>query len=350
MCTPTAQLHCRLLLAFVACSAVIALAWPAELHAAERWTWPVVGDVITPYRNGADPYARGQHRGIDVAASNGSPVAAAAAGTVRFAGTAGSSGLTVSIRTADGLLDTSYLHLSSVKVGEGDRVRLGQQVGAVGTSGRRSASAPHLHFGVREAGRRHAYRNPLDLLPPPGTPPVRDRPRVPVPAGVPVRVGPSPQPVRARSPRRTRVPRRGRVPAGRRVPLPGGRRIPVPGGRPGPVPRGHPLPRLAPLPSARRAPGRAPNPHAAPSRGPAPEPVPDADRLPAPHRVRETSTAERPKPAASPDGGPDFGWALACLGLLLAAACLGRPGSSDERGASRGAKLGAIVRPLLGRR
>ncbi len=36
--------------------------------AAAAWTWPVSGEVITPYRNGTDPYASGQHRGIDIAA------------------------------------------------------------------------------------------------------------------------------------------------------------------------------------------------------------------------------------------------------------------------------------------
>ena len=133
------------------------------------WVWPLHGELITPYRNGDDPYAGGQHRGIDIAGNPGAPVIAAAAGVVRFAGTAGSSGLTVSIRTADGF-DTSYLHLSAAGVRKGDLVGAGDPVGAVGTSGVRSAERPHLHFGVREAGERHAYRDPLAFLPalPPG--------------------------------------------------------------------------------------------------------------------------------------------------------------------------------------
>src|SRR5207244_102457 len=82
---------------------------PAPAAAAGDWAWPVRGPVLTPYRNGTDPYAAGQHRGIDIAAPVGTPVSAAVAGTVRFAGTAGSSGLTVSVRTADGRFDISYL-------------------------------------------------------------------------------------------------------------------------------------------------------------------------------------------------------------------------------------------------
>ena len=42
----------------------------------------------------------------------------------------------------------------------------GQRLGAVGTSGARSAERPHLHFGVRDAGSRHAYHDPLGFLPP----------------------------------------------------------------------------------------------------------------------------------------------------------------------------------------
>src|SRR5687767_13516061 len=93
-----------------------------------EWVWPTRGEVITPYRNGTDPYAAGQHRGIDVAAATGTPVVAAAGGEVRFAGTAGSSGLAVSVRTADGRYDTSYLHLSSTSVRGGDQVAAGESI------------------------------------------------------------------------------------------------------------------------------------------------------------------------------------------------------------------------------
>ena len=147
--------------------------------------------MITQYRNGEDPYAGGQHRGIDIAGPVGAPVLAAAAGEVRFAGTVGSSGLTVSVRTADGF-DTSYLHLSSTSVRAGERVGAGDRLGAVGTSGTRSAAQSHLHFGVREAGSEHAYRDPLGFLPPP---PVAGRPAPePTPAPQPVPLTPAPQP------------------------------------------------------------------------------------------------------------------------------------------------------------
>src|SRR3954470_5100214 len=95
------------------------------------WVWPVAGEVITPYRNGTDPYATGQHRGIDIAAPVGTAVVAAAGGDVRFAGTAGSSGLTISIRTGDGY-DTSYLHLSAVAVRAGAHVSAGDRIAAGG--------------------------------------------------------------------------------------------------------------------------------------------------------------------------------------------------------------------------
>src|SRR4051812_33186321 len=161
----------RLLAATAALVALLLIA-PAARPASARaaWVWPVQGEVITSYRNGDDPYAAGQHRGIDIAAEAGTPVVAAAGGEVRFAGTVGSAGLTVSIRTADGLFDTSYLHLSSTAVREGDWVSGGERVGAVGTTGRRSARAPHLHFGIRDAGTRHGYHDPPAFPPPPPVP------------------------------------------------------------------------------------------------------------------------------------------------------------------------------------
>ena len=87
---------------------LIALLLPTPARAAGDWTWPVRGEVLTTFRNGTDPYAAGQHRGVDIAAPVGADVVAAVAGTVRHAGVAGDSGLTVSVRAGDH--DVSYLH------------------------------------------------------------------------------------------------------------------------------------------------------------------------------------------------------------------------------------------------
>lgn len=312
----------------VVTATILLAALGAPASAAAGWIWPVEGAVITPYRNGSDPYAGGQHRGIDIAAATGTPVRAAAGGTVTFSGTAGSSGLTVAVRTADGRFDTSYLHLSVVSVAKGDHVAAGARLGAAGTSGRRSAAQPHLHFGVRDAGSRHAYRDPLTLLPP-APAPVREAPR-----GVPA---PAPAPVRA-APRRERVPRaapvRRRVPVGRRF------RVPVP------LPRSAPArPTLAPRPVApstapRRVHAPAPDRHPTPRLGPQPRPLPAPRARPIsrPHRL-DVPEAEAP--------GPDLGMALACLGLLVAAACLGR---RDTGGRVARPSVRALLRPLTGRR
>lgn len=177
--------------AIVAMAALVTLV-PAPA-VAETWTWPVRGHVSTAYVNAGGPYARGQHRGVDVAAKEGTPVVAASGGHVRFAGTVGSSGLTVSIRTADGRFDTSYVHLATATVRAGAAVVPGARIGTVGTTGRPSTPTPHLHFGIRDAGTRR-YRDPLDFLPP--LPGVHDAPRgAPVAVRGPVRVGPAPQPV-----------------------------------------------------------------------------------------------------------------------------------------------------------
>lgn len=103
--------------------AAFALSLTPAAQAAGDWPWPVEGEVLTSYRNGDDPYAAGQHRGIDIAGTVGTAVRSATAGTVRYAGSLGTSGRTVSIRTADGQFDTSYLHLSEIDVTRRRRVR-----------------------------------------------------------------------------------------------------------------------------------------------------------------------------------------------------------------------------------
>ncbi len=180
----------------VAAAVAVALTvWTAPVAAADTWRWPVAGDVVAAFADAPDPYAAGQHRGIDVEAPTGTPVVAAVGGTVRFSGLVGSSGITVSTRTADGRFDVSYLHLAHAVVRAGQTLAAGDRIGAAGTTGSPSSTTPHLHLGVRDAGTRR-YRDPLDFLPP--TPRVRDLPRgAPVPVRRPVRVGPAPQPVRS---------------------------------------------------------------------------------------------------------------------------------------------------------
>ena len=70
---------------------------------AGAWTWPVSGPVLQAFSfDRAQPYAAGQHRGIDVGAPAGSSVVAPAAGVVAFAGTVPASGKTVTIDVTAG--------------------------------------------------------------------------------------------------------------------------------------------------------------------------------------------------------------------------------------------------------
>ncbi len=315
---------------------VLTLLLAAARPAHAVWSWPLRGDVITTYRNGDDPYAAGQHRGIDVAGPVGADVVAATAGEVRFAGVAGSSGLTVSVRTADGRFDTSYLHLSATAVEAGERVAAGQRLGAVGVSGRRSAEAPHLHFGVREADSQR-YHDPLGLLPPlatapetrPQAPPVRTPlPAIPAPTAVPVPAS-SPRRVPAAAPRRMPVATSQRRPATapRRQPVSERRRVPAA------EPRGVPAvpPRVAPASESRRHPALAPRPRrlqAGRARGAEVRSARAGSTKPEHLRVAEPRSAPvaRERDGGAGSSGPDAGWALACLGLLTAAALVGTSG------------------------
>lgn len=127
------------------------------------WPWPLLGEVITPYSNGSDPYAAGQHRGLDIAAPVGSPVLAIVDGRVSFSGRLPDGGETITVRSSDGQWLVSYLHLSSRGVARGASAIAGMTLGAVGTTGRRSADEPHLHLSVRRTDTR-AYVDPLTLL------------------------------------------------------------------------------------------------------------------------------------------------------------------------------------------
>src|SRR5262245_34054838 len=133
---------------------------------AGAWTWPVDGPILRPFRLGDDPYAGGQHRGIDIGGAPGSTVRAAAGGVVTFAGTVPGGGKTVSVRTADGY-SVTHVQLGSITVEKGVTVDEGAPVGTIGPSGDPQQTEPHVHLGVRIAADPHGYIDPLVLLPPP---------------------------------------------------------------------------------------------------------------------------------------------------------------------------------------
>ncbi len=117
----------------------------------EAWVMPVDGRVSSRFglRKLADEDHARQHRGLDIAAPTGTPIRAARAGTVSFAGRRGGFGNTVVVDHGQGV-STLYAHASTIDVNVGDRVRAGAPIAKVGSTGR--STGPHLHFEIRRDG------------------------------------------------------------------------------------------------------------------------------------------------------------------------------------------------------
>jgi murein DD-endopeptidase MepM/ murein hydrolase activator NlpD len=114
--------------------------------------WPVSGPITSGFGMRNHPvFGRFiMHAGIDIAAAQGTTIAAAAAGHVILAQYAGNCGNMITIDHGGGMA-TNYCHLSQIFVGVGQDVARGQAIGAVGMTG--DATGPHLHFEVRINGR-----------------------------------------------------------------------------------------------------------------------------------------------------------------------------------------------------
>jgi len=149
----------RTLLAAIVLSAAAAL-YPATAAASGTWVWPVTGPVIRGFDPPDDPYGAG-HRGIDIAAPVGTPVLAAQAGTVTFAGKVGGQ-LFVTVDHGGGLVST-YSCVSALRVRKNDVIARGQTIALSGTGHPASGEPPHLHVGVRLNGQ---YVDPLAYLSP----------------------------------------------------------------------------------------------------------------------------------------------------------------------------------------
>jgi murein DD-endopeptidase MepM/ murein hydrolase activator NlpD len=112
---------------------------------ASGFIWPVNGPVVSGY---GMRWGR-LHEGIDISASTGTPIWAAAAGTVIYAGWLGGYGNLVVVDHGNGLA-TAYAHASAILVAVGQQVAQGETVSLVGSTG--NSSGPHLHFEVRVNG------------------------------------------------------------------------------------------------------------------------------------------------------------------------------------------------------
>lgn len=124
--------------------------------------WPLaVSGRITSYFGGRDQPTAGAstyHKGIDIAAPQGTAVLAAKGGTVVTATYSSSAGNYVMIYHGNSTY-TVYMHCSSLNVSKGQQVSQGQTIAAVGSTG--VSTGAHLHFGISVGG---SYVNPLNYV------------------------------------------------------------------------------------------------------------------------------------------------------------------------------------------
>jgi len=163
---------------------VIAFRPHEERRAAEqpRLIVPVAGvrrEELRDSYGAARSGGRG-HLGVDIMARDGTPVLAAASGTIVKRDSSGLGGISLYQRDLDGTTIYFYAHLSRYAAGikEGDLVRQGDLIAYVGHTGNAQASAPHLHFGVYTVTDPNRWwhgrdMNPYPLLAPPATRVVR---------------------------------------------------------------------------------------------------------------------------------------------------------------------------------
>lgn len=127
-------------------------AQPAGARGLRAFIWPARGVFTSGFGLRRHPIfgIRRMHTGVDIGASRGAPVQAAAGGRVIYTGWFGGYGKIVIIDHGGGI-STLYAHLSQILTEEGRSVRQGEIVGRVGSTG--YSTGPHVHFEVRVNGR-----------------------------------------------------------------------------------------------------------------------------------------------------------------------------------------------------
>ena len=111
---------------------------------------PVTGRITSRY--GVNESIRDHtHKGIDIAATRGTPILATASGKITFAGWSSGYGYLVKIDHGNGV-ETYYGHCSKLYVSAGDTVDAGEKIAAVGSTG--NSTGNHLHFEIRLNGKQ----------------------------------------------------------------------------------------------------------------------------------------------------------------------------------------------------
>jgi murein DD-endopeptidase MepM/ murein hydrolase activator NlpD len=129
--------------------------WPA-IHPLE-WN----GKITGKFGRRIDPFTGflASHKGIDISIDKGTPIYSTGDGVVVFADKSiGGYGKLIRISHSNGL-ETWFGHLSKIDVRKGQRIKRGQKIGEVGSSGR--STAPHLHYEIRY---NNKPQNPLEYF------------------------------------------------------------------------------------------------------------------------------------------------------------------------------------------
>lgn len=133
----------------------------AQVDFAAGFAWPARGRISGVF--GSQRVLNGQprqpHYGLDVAGPVGTPILAAASGKVTLAADFHFFGKLIVLDHGHGV-NTLYAHLSAIEASEGEQVRQGQRIGAMGATGR--VTGPHLHFSL---GWYRLWLDPQPLLP-----------------------------------------------------------------------------------------------------------------------------------------------------------------------------------------
>ena len=142
-----------------------------EQGAVDQLMIPVLGvsanqltDTFADARDGGDRI----HEAIDIMAEEGTSVVSAAPGRIERLFRSDAGGNTIYVRSEDGQTIYYYAHLDEYAPGlrEGQRIRRGQRLGTVGSSGNADPSAPHLHFAIMRTTETAKWWEPANAINP----------------------------------------------------------------------------------------------------------------------------------------------------------------------------------------